>query len=289
MTRQPKPYNVLRLSFDTCEEFRAYLHTNIRMMEQIWLWHEKLGDREEPFELPGVCDICECQTSFRATPRKMPPEDQFAFRVPWWSSAICDCQLTNLDRAVLRVLLDGGSNADRIYHVGHHSALRRWLSERVPDVTDSQYEEGRRPGEIENGIRYEDLTHLSFPDNEFDCTICMEILEHMPDYRVGLREMARTLKPGGRALLSFPWRGRDTYEHETRAEMLPDGSIRHILPPEYHGDPARPEGILSFRSFGWQILDDLRDAGFSRASAKFVFGPLHGYMTPLNPVIVGVR
>jgi hypothetical protein len=46
---------------------------------------------------------------------------------------------------------------------------------------------------------------------------------------------------------------------------------------------------LSFRSFGWKILDELRDAEFRRASATFLFGPLHGYMTLLHPIIVAVR
>ena len=101
--------------------------------------------------------------------------------------------------------------------------------------------------------------------------------------------MGRILRPGGRTLMTFPWLGGEHYEHRTRAKMLPDGSIQHILEPEYHGDPASAEGILSFRAFGWKILDEMREVGFSRASAKFLFGPLHGHMTMLHPVIVGTR
>ena len=285
----PPPHNLLRLAFDTHQEYRAYAEGNAMMLQQIWLWHETLGDCEEPFELLGVCDICECQTVFAGTPGRMPHGDRFAFGVPWWGSAVCGCKMTNLDRAVIRGFLDNCNHEDRIYHVGHHSPLRWWLSEKMPNVTASQYAEGRRPGEVANGIRYEDLTCLSFADSEFDCVICMEVLEHIPDYEAALREMARVLKPGGRALLTFPWLGGEHYEHFTRATMLPDGSINHIHPPEYHGDPASKEGILSFRAFGWKILDELRDAGFHRASSTFLFGPLHGYMTLHNPVIIGVR
>ena len=241
--------------------------------------------------MPGVCEICKCQTTYSAPRQRLPDGNQFAFRVDWWMSLACGCKMSNLDRAVIRVLLDGGNQRDQIYHVGHHhSRFRQWLSERMPNVTTSQYEEGRRPGEITNGIRYEDPTALSFPDNEFDSIICMEILKHIPDYQAALREMARILKPGGRALLSFPWVGwGEEYEHLIRAEQLPDGSINHILSPEYHGDPAKEGGILSFRAFSWKILDELRDAGFTRASAEFVFGPLHGYMTLVSPIVVGVR
>jgi SAM-dependent methyltransferase len=36
-----------------------------------------------------------------------------------------------------------------------------------------------------------DLHHLPFPDNSFPLVICLEVLEHLPDSRVGLRELAR--------------------------------------------------------------------------------------------------
>jgi len=283
------PHNLLRMSFEHHEEFLAYVRDNSKLLETIWLWHETLGNRDEPIQLPGLCDICECSVTFTCKPSKMSEGDRFAFRVSWWSNLVCDCKMTTLDRAVLRVLLDGAGPQDRVYHVGHRSRFRQWLSERMENLVSSEHEEGRRSGEVENGIRYEDLTALSFSDNEFDCIICMEVLEHVPDYRAGLREMARTLKPGGRVLLSFPWLGGEHYAHLIRAELLPDGSINHIHPPEYHGDPAKEGGILSFRSFGWKILDEVRDAGFARARATFLFGPLHGYMTLLTPVVIGVR
>ena len=46
-----------------------------------------------------------------------------------------------------------------------------------------------------------DLAHLPFADESFDCITCGYVLEHLPDARVGLREMARILKPSGRILL----------------------------------------------------------------------------------------
>ena len=46
-----------------------------------------------------------------------------------------------------------------------------------------------------------DLAHLPFADEAFDCVTCGYVLEHLPDARVGLREMARVLRHGGRMLL----------------------------------------------------------------------------------------
>lgn len=46
-----------------------------------------------------------------------------------------------------------------------------------------------------------DLTHLPFADESFDCVTCGYVLEHLPDPRTGLTELARVMKPGGRMLL----------------------------------------------------------------------------------------
>jgi ubiquinone/menaquinone biosynthesis C-methylase UbiE len=46
-----------------------------------------------------------------------------------------------------------------------------------------------------------DLTQLPFADATFDCVMCGYVLEHLPDPRVGLAEIARVLVPGGRMLL----------------------------------------------------------------------------------------
>ena len=38
----------------------------------------------------------------------------------------------------------------------------------------------------------------------FDGVVCTEVLEHVPDYRRAMNEIARALKPGGRACISVP-------------------------------------------------------------------------------------
>ena len=46
-----------------------------------------------------------------------------------------------------------------------------------------------------------DLTRLPFADETFDCVTCGYVLEHLPDARTGLSELARVMMPGGRMLL----------------------------------------------------------------------------------------
>lgn len=46
-----------------------------------------------------------------------------------------------------------------------------------------------------------DLTRLPFADGTFDCVTCGYVLEHLPDARMGIAELARVMTPGGRMLL----------------------------------------------------------------------------------------
>ncbi|MBI2824632.1 MAG: class I SAM-dependent methyltransferase [Planctomycetia bacterium] len=46
-----------------------------------------------------------------------------------------------------------------------------------------------------------DLTRLPFADGAFDCVTCGYVLEHLPDARSGLSELARVMRPGAKMLL----------------------------------------------------------------------------------------
>ena len=50
-----------------------------------------------------------------------------------------------------------------------------------------------------------DAHHIPRPDATFDTVICTEVLEHVPDPRQVVREMARVLRPGGVLVLAVPF------------------------------------------------------------------------------------
>jgi len=54
--------------------------------------------------------------------------------------------------------------------------------------------------------------HLPFPSDSFDLVLSHEVLEHVQDDRLTIREIVRTLRPGGRLVLFCPNRG---YPFET--------------------------------------------------------------------------
>ncbi|RYD46628.1 MAG: class I SAM-dependent methyltransferase [Verrucomicrobiaceae bacterium] len=50
-----------------------------------------------------------------------------------------------------------------------------------------------------------DAQALRFPAASFDAVVCLEVLEHLPDYRKALDEIARVLRPEGRLIASIPY------------------------------------------------------------------------------------
>ncbi len=49
-----------------------------------------------------------------------------------------------------------------------------------------------------------DVTDLKFPDGSFDCIISTEVIEHTPDPKKAIKEMARVIKKGGVLALTVP-------------------------------------------------------------------------------------
>lgn len=47
------------------------------------------------------------------------------------------------------------------------------------------------------------LESILYTDNFFDCVVCTEALEHVPDYDAVIKEIFRVTKPGGYVVLSF--------------------------------------------------------------------------------------
>ena len=70
-------------------------------------------------------------------------------------------------------------------------------SEYLSDSLDS--------GEMQNGIRHEDMTRHSFANESLDYYLTFECFEHIPFYKKAINEAYRVLKPGGSFFGSFPF------------------------------------------------------------------------------------
>ncbi len=112
-----------------------------------------------------------------------------------------------------------------------------------------------------NGVQCQDLQALTLADTSIDLAISQDVMEHVPDMERAWKEIHRVLRPGGRHVFTIPY-STDRAETMRRAE-LSNGAIRHILPPEYHGDPIREEGALAFWDYGADLPELLRRIGFA--------------------------
>ena len=70
---------------------------------------------------------------------------------------------------------------------------------------DLSEENVQRAGELGLDVRLADASQrLPIGDHEYDCVICLELLEHLQTPIVLLGEFRRVLKPEGRAIISVP-------------------------------------------------------------------------------------
>jgi O-antigen biosynthesis protein len=133
-------------------------------------------------------------------------------------------------------------------------------------------------GTVVKGIRHEDVEALSFSNESIDLIVSNDVFEHVPDPFKAFRECARVLTSGGNMIATLPFHSNSDLS-VIRAK-LNNGKLEHILPPIYHGNPVSSEGSLVFTDFGWDLLPELKSAGFSNVTidvyASTKFGHLGG-------------
>lgn len=127
-----------------------------------------------------------------------------------------------------------------------------------------------------SGIRFEDADNLSFLDGTFDAIVSLDVFQYLPQPERAFRECARILKPGGKMMFSSQF-NCDARRNVTFADVQ-DGEIRHIHTPVYHDYPLSSEGVLFCQDFGWEVLDQMRMAGFSDAYAICYQSAEMGYL-----------
>lgn len=168
---------------------------------------------------------------------------------------------------------------ESIYITEQVTPLYEFLSRRHGNIVGSEFlgDAVACGSRDKRGVRNEDLTALTFPDESFDVVLSFDCFEHMPDFCAGMREMARVTKPGGRMMWSVPFRA-DRETNLLRASLGPDGNVVHHEAPEYHGDPLNSAGCLCYTHFGWEMLSQVRASGFSDAYAATYWSEVFGYL-----------
>jgi SAM-dependent methyltransferase len=134
-------------------------------------------------------------------------------------------------------------------------------------------------------IRHEDFGALSMDDNSVDLLMHFDVMEHVPDRILALKESFRILRNNGISLFSVPF--FPAMENNlVRAVMGDQGSIEHFQPPAYHGNPVSGKGALVFFEPGWQFLDEIIQAGFS-CSVSLTIDPAMAIVSNGCPYPIG--
>ena len=129
-------------------------------------------------------------------------------------------------------------------------------------------------------IPHLDLMDIHFEEESFDLFYSAHVLEHVLDVRQAIQQIARIIRPGGLLVSTFPFR-RNRETTVVKARLLENGETQHLMEPEYHGNPVRPEdGSLVFQLPGWDALDMCRDAGLTEACFVQFTSAKHGIVGP---------
>ena len=232
---------------------------------------------EEPdgdLVLPGINGIDGFPTEYRLAKDLWLPGTGFLYREAFSCARM---KLNARMRAAIQFITEhmNVSSNSRIYVTEMVTPMFDFIKDRYPSVTGSEFLPDVSLGSISNGIRCEDLQALTFDDDSFDLILSFDVLEHVPEYKKAIREMARTIRPGGHLIMTAPayLDGQDSHR---RAVIHEDGTLEHLLPPEYHGNPLGPPS-LCFTSFGFNLVEDLRHYGFRDSYAQLYFNLEMGY------------
>ncbi len=130
-----------------------------------------------------------------------------------------------------------------------------FYAEQCAGYTYSFYFEGVPPGSRKDGHLCENLESLTFADCTFDVFITQDVLEHVFNPDRVVREIMRVLKPQGVHVFTAP-KHKHLSRSCRRARLREDGTVEHLLPAEYHGNPIGDGSSLVTWDYG-SDFDDL--------------------------------
>lgn len=234
------------------------------------------------FELNGFCWVCQREVKFKVD--YFYAFEQDGIKVPnWRERLVCErCGLNNRLRAAFHMFQYQCSpeTTSRIYMTEQRSLFFKQCKKFYRNTIGSEFFGADIPRGKRNlrGIRNEDMSALTFSDQTFDYVLSFDCLEHIPDFKKAFSECHRVLNRDGMFMFTVPF-DANSISNLVRATVDADGVIRHLFPPEYHGDPINPEhGVLCYQTFGWEMIGQLMDAGFSDAYAALYYSREYCYL-----------
>lgn len=221
-------------------------------------------DADNPLIIDGYCPICEHSARFVA-------------KGPWLRGTLicgtCENGSVPRERALAHVLTRVAPNWRQL-RVHESSPATRGISAKIRKecaaYTGSHFFPDQPMGTEVRGYRNENLEAQTFQDGVFDLVITLDVFEHVFQPGRMIKEIHRTLKPGGIYLCTFPIRKHQVESHKPRALLRADGTVEFLEEPEYHGNPINNEGALVTFDYGYTVHQMLsRWADFDVEISRF--------------------
>jgi SAM-dependent methyltransferase len=235
--------------------------------------------KSDPFiaEWTGFCPICQQAVTFRA-------------RDSWFRDhLLCTgCDSIPRERAMV-VVLNSEWPDWRSLRIHESSPVDRGISRLLRlncrGYQPTQFFPGIALGTTHNNCRCEDLERQTFKDGSLDLVITQDVMEHVFDPAAAYREIHRTLRPGGAYIHTTPIY-KDRTESIRCAELLADGSVRHLMEPEYHGNPVDPNGSLVTFRWGYDLADRIAEWTPFDVEVRRFHDRRHGIVAEFSEVII---
>jgi glycosyltransferase involved in cell wall biosynthesis len=266
-------------SYTDYMEYISYMQSEYLNREQ---YEKSLVVNSKPFSAEGYCYICKRRVRFFV-------DYSYAYKregvlTPnWREHLLCPvCNMNNRMRASIHLFeqLLRPSRKARVYVAEQTTPLYEWFARNYSHVVGSEYLGGAIPfGAVnEKGIKNENLTELSFPDKAFDYVISLDVFEHIPHYQKAFRECCRILTNKGSLFFTVPFE-LNSRKNIVRSVLKDNNNVVHVFPPEEHGGTVlHSTGSISFHCFGWEVVNQLKEAGFSDVRAHLYWSQELGYL-----------
>lgn len=207
------------------------------------------------FQHDGHCVICENNVRFTAHSRWL----RDAFQCPV-------CKSIPRQRALMKVLSEHYPNWQSLQihecSPGWDNLSRRFAQE-CKGYVASQFNPKLELGKSyeynlpSRSYRNENLESQTFTNESFDLVITQDVFEHVFSPDAAIREIARTLKPGGATIMTVPIAMKA--QPSRRRASLVNGEVKHLMePPQYHGNPIDGNGALVTIDWGYDIASYLQ-------------------------------